>query len=156
RRRSRRHDGTGSVEPRPVTTRNDGSSARRMPGHGRHRAGSRTSARAAAGRMLGPTRALAAAATAVVLDVTGGGWCEWTNDAGDVSTAHALGEAGASDGGKRNILIMGLDSRLDKNGDPLPQEVYDRLHAGDEGGGGYDANTLLLLHIPESGDAARI
>lgn len=106
--------------------------------------------------MLGPTRALAAAATAVVLVVTGGAWWQWNNVTGDVSTSHALEDADASDGRERNILIMGLDSRLDKNGDPLPQEVYDRLHAGDEEVGGYNANTLLLLHIPESGESASI
>ena len=43
---------------------------------------------------------------------------------------------------------MGLDSRLDEHGRPLPQEMYDALHAGDETAGGYNANVLIVVHIP--------
>jgi LCP family protein required for cell wall assembly len=43
---------------------------------------------------------------------------------------------------------MGLDSRLDQHGKPLPQEMYDALHAGDETAGGYNANVLIVVHIP--------
>ncbi|MBC9954279.1 LCP family protein [Leucobacter sp. cx-42] len=53
------------------------------------------------------------------------------------------------DSGEQNILIMGMDSRLDQNGDPLPAEVYDAIRAGDESDGGYNANVLMLLHVPE-------
>jgi LCP family protein required for cell wall assembly len=42
---------------------------------------------------------------------------------------------------------MGLDSRLDQNGRPLPQDVYEALHAGDESSGGYNANVLIAVHI---------
>ena len=42
---------------------------------------------------------------------------------------------------------MGLDSRLDQNGRPLPQEMYEALHAGDETSGGYNANVLIVVHI---------
>ena len=31
-----------------------------------------------------------------------------------------------------NILVMGLDSRLDENGNPLPAQIYNALHAGDQ------------------------
>lgn len=53
------------------------------------------------------------------------------------------------DSGEQNILIMGLDSRVDQNGKALPDEVYHALHAGDASVGGYNANVLILLHIPE-------
>jgi LCP family protein required for cell wall assembly len=43
---------------------------------------------------------------------------------------------------------MGLDSRLDQHGQPLPQDIYDAFHAGDESVGGYNANVLIVLHIP--------
>ena len=59
------------------------------------------------------------------------------------------------DGGQ-NILIMGLDSRLDQHGNPLPQDVYAALHAGDETVGGYNANVLILIHVPDSGPAVAI
>ncbi|GAB3384856.1 hypothetical protein GCM10027568_01240 [Humibacter soli] len=50
-----------------------------------------------------------------------------------------------------NILVMGLDSRLDENGNPLPADVYNALHAGTADDGGYNANVLMLLHIPAGG-----
>ncbi|GAA4146777.1 LCP family protein [Leifsonia shinshuensis] len=53
-----------------------------------------------------------------------------------------------------NILVMGLDSRLDENGNPLPADVYNALHAGGQGDGGYNANVLMLIHIPAGGKKA--
>jgi LCP family protein required for cell wall assembly len=53
-----------------------------------------------------------------------------------------------------NILIMGLDSRLDENGNPLPKQIYDALHAGDQSNGGLNANVLMLLHVPGDGSKA--
>ncbi|WP_285725194.1 LCP family protein [Psychromicrobium xiongbiense] len=53
-----------------------------------------------------------------------------------------------------NILIMGLDSRLDEQGKPLPPELYDALHAGDDSSGGYNSNVLMLMHIPADGSRA--
>jgi LCP family protein required for cell wall assembly len=50
-----------------------------------------------------------------------------------------------------NILIMGLDSRLDQNGDPLPAPVLAQLHAGDSRDGGYNTNVLMVLHMPAGG-----
>jgi LCP family protein required for cell wall assembly len=50
-----------------------------------------------------------------------------------------------------NILIMGLDSRLDENGRALPQDIQNALHAGDDSGGFYNANVLMLVHIPADG-----
>jgi anionic cell wall polymer biosynthesis LytR-Cps2A-Psr (LCP) family protein len=42
---------------------------------------------------------------------------------------------------------MRLDGRLDQNGRPLPQEMYEALHAGDKTSGGYNANLLIVVHI---------
>jgi LCP family protein required for cell wall assembly len=53
-----------------------------------------------------------------------------------------------------NILIMGLDSRLDENGNPLPAQIYNALHAGDQSNGGLNANVLMLLHVPGNGSKA--
>lgn len=50
-----------------------------------------------------------------------------------------------------NILIMGLDSRVDENGQPLPQDIQNALHAGDDSVGFYNANVLMLVHIPADG-----
>jgi len=53
--------------------------------------------------------------------------------------------------GDTNILIMGLDSRLDENGHVLPPAIYSALHAGDSGSGGENANVLMFLHVPGDG-----
>ena len=46
-----------------------------------------------------------------------------------------------------NILLIGLDSRKDQHGNDLPKEVLDELHAGDSDAGGYNTNTLILVHV---------
>src|ERR1043165_6908020 len=53
-----------------------------------------------------------------------------------------------------NILVMGLTTRLDLNGEPLPDAGLAQLQAGESDGGGYNANTLMLLHIPNDGSQA--
>lgn len=74
-----------------------------------------------------------------------------------LTTSSALGgsitgDIGAGDlNGPENILIMGLDSRRDQNGNPLPQAVLDQLHAGDSDNGGYNTNVLMLVHLPSDG-----
>ncbi|WP_432279190.1 LCP family protein [Nocardia brasiliensis] len=50
--------------------------------------------------------------------------------------------------GDMNVLLIGLDTRKDQDGNDLPKEILDRLHAGDGEEGGYNANTLILVHIP--------
>lgn len=56
--------------------------------------------------------------------------------------------------GESNILVMGLDSRVDQNGDPFPQAIYDKIHAEDASVGGYNTNVLMLIHIPADGGKA--
>jgi LCP family protein required for cell wall assembly len=83
-----------------------------------------------------------------VLAITAIGWSGYRNLSGGITTSQALVGGPASTGGDQNILIMGLDSRLDQHGQPLPQDMYDALHAGDETVGGYNANVLIVLHVP--------
>jgi LCP family protein required for cell wall assembly len=52
-----------------------------------------------------------------------------------------------SNGNGMNILLIGLDSRKDQNGDDLPWSLLKHLHAGDSDDGGYNTNTLILVHI---------
>jgi LCP family protein required for cell wall assembly len=93
-------------------------------------------------------RVLAGLAAVGVLAVTAAGWAGYRNLSGGITTSQALAGGPASVGGAQNILIMGLDSRLDQHGQPLPQDIYDALHAGDETVGGYNANVLIVLHVP--------
>ncbi|WP_247596077.1 MULTISPECIES: LCP family protein [unclassified Rhodococcus (in: high G+C Gram-positive bacteria)] len=76
-----------------------------------------------------------------------------------LNTSDALSALGAdasgSSRGDSNILLIGLDSRKAMDGSDLPaQFVTDQLHAGDSDVGGYNTNTLILLHVPGNGDRA--
>src|SRR5215469_5494612 len=62
--------------------------------------------------------------------------------------------------GPQNILLMGLESRRDWNGNILPQAILNQLHAGSrrgiayEGVGGNATNTLILIHLFGGGKRA--
>ncbi|GAB79471.1 LCP family protein, partial [Austwickia chelonae] len=55
-----------------------------------------------------------------------------------------------------NILIMGLDSRLNLKGQPLSKDIYDAMHTGNSTIGGMNTNVLMLMHIPADGRPASI
>ncbi|MGW6424124.1 LCP family protein [Nocardia sp. NPDC055053] len=97
----------------------------------------------------GVVKGVAAGLSAVVVAVTAYGWSTaGTFDAGFLRSQAIEDDAPHSLGGDLNILLIGLDTRRDQNGDELPREVLDQLHAGDGDEGGYNANTLILVHIP--------
>jgi LCP family protein required for cell wall assembly len=61
--------------------------------------------------------------------------------------------------GAMNILVMGLESRTDYDGNILPAPLLKALHAGsvqgvEDGVGGQDTNTLILIHIFAGGQKA--
>ena len=61
--------------------------------------------------------------------------------------------------GAMNILLMGLESRTDYDGNILPADLLAALHAGsvqgvEDGVGGQDTNTLILIHIFAGGQKA--
>jgi len=98
------------------------------------------------------TKALAALVSAVVLVVSGIGWIAYRAASAGITTSDALAGEPASTGSDQNILIMGLDSRRDQHGRPLPPDLYDALHAGSEDSGDGDSDALIVLHLP-AGDA---
>jgi LCP family protein required for cell wall assembly len=79
---------------------------------------------------------------------------------GDVSSigrSHAIASGPST--GAQNILLMGLESRRDWDGNILPASILAQLHAGNaqaiaRGVGGNDTNTLILIHIPAGGRKA--
>ncbi|WP_372494072.1 MULTISPECIES: LCP family protein [Nocardia] len=94
---------------------------------------------------------LAAAATAVVV-VSGTGFAYYTEKAVNegFTRSNVISEADAAAlDGDMNILLIGLDTRKDQNGNDLPKDILDQLHAGDGSEGGYNANSLILVHIPK-------
>ncbi|NNC13039.1 LCP family protein [Planctomonas sp. JC2975] len=96
-------------------------------------------------------RIIAGIAAAVVLVVVGAGIIVFTQYQQLSSGIHRTSLGPAQNTAETNILVMGLDSRLDENGNPLPADVYNALHAGTSDDGGYNSNVLMLLHIPAGG-----
>ena len=93
-------------------------------------------------------RVALALVTAVAVATTGLGWWTVRGALHGITVSDALGaDAPKSTGGAMNILLIGLDSRKDQQGNDLPQALLDKLHAGDSDNGGYNTNTLILAHI---------
>lgn len=99
--------------------------------------------------------------SALVLVVTGYGWRAYHSLSAGLTKSNALSNLASrpslpiGSGPDTNILIMGLDSRRDQNGNPLPADVLAQLHAGDSDNGGYNTNVLMLLHVPGNGGRAQ-
>src|ERR1700722_5684389 len=78
-------------------------------------------------------------------------------DVGSIGASHAI--ASGPSAGAQNILLMGLESRRDWNGNILPASILAKLHAGNaqavaNGTGGNATNTLILIHIFAGGKKA--
>ena len=114
-------------------------------------------------RTRGPVfigRVLLCAASAAVILASGLTWAAYHDLTAGLTTSSALsslkpGEKGYVRprlDGSVNLLLIGLDSRKDMDGNDLPtQFVEDELHAGSSGIGGYNTNVLIFLHIPADG-----
>ena len=100
--------------------------------------------------------ALSCVAAAMVLAVSGFSYFV-VSDVSSIGGSHAI-VSGPSIGAQ-NILLMGLESRTDWEGNILPADILQALHAGSAEGvangvGGNDTNTLILIHIPAGGKKA--
>jgi LCP family protein required for cell wall assembly len=79
---------------------------------------------------------------------TGSAWWTAHGMLGGITVSQALGtDDPKSSGGAMNILLIGLDSRKDQDGNDLPWALLKHLHAGDSDDGGYNTNTLILVHV---------
>ena len=100
--------------------------------------------------------ALSCVAAALVLAISGFSYFV-VKEVGSIGGSHAI-VSGPSIGAQ-NILLMGLESRTDWQGNILPDDVLKALHACNRqeieaGCGGNDTNTLILIHIPAGGKKA--
>src|SRR5580700_2761412 len=99
---------------------------------------------------------LSCVAASLVLAISGFSYFV-VKDVSAIGGSHAI-VSGPSIGAQ-NILLMGLESRTDWNGNILPDDVLKALHACNAqeiaaGCGGNDTNTLILIHIPAGGKKA--
>ena len=82
----------------------------------------------------------------------------YADDVSSIGSSHAI--VSGPSVGEQNILVMGLESRTDYDGNVLPANLLAAMHAGsvegveDEGVGGQDTNTLILIHIFAGGKKA--
>jgi LCP family protein required for cell wall assembly len=90
-------------------------------------------------------------ASVLVMALTGTAWGLYRDITAGITTTDVI--AGGGDGGAQNILLVGVDSRTDAHGNPLPPEVQRMLNSGPDTGV-LNADTIILLHVPEGGGAA--
>jgi len=125
------------------------SSNPRAPQHRRRVRRSHSRVWVALGRMV------AVVASFAVVASTGVAWATLRDLTQGITTSNALTGAptgtSRSKDGSVNILLVGLDSRKDQTGNDLPPAILDQLHAGDGSEGGYNTNTLIVMHIPNDG-----
>jgi LCP family protein required for cell wall assembly len=91
-------------------------------------------------------------AAVLVLTLTGTAWGLYRDVTAGITTTDVI--AGGGDGGPLDILLVGVDSRTDAQGNPLPQEVLQQLHTGGDNPRVLNSDTIVLLHVPEDGGAA--
>ncbi|MBX9639188.1 MAG: LytR family transcriptional regulator, partial [Mycobacteriaceae bacterium] len=98
------------------------------------------------------SRAFMTLVSAVTLGMTGAGYYVAHGALGGITISQALtAEDPRSSGNTMNILLIGLDSRKDQEGNDLPWSILKHLHAGDSDQGGYNTNTLILVHVGADG-----
>ena len=84
----------------------------------------------------------------VVVLATGSGWWMAHGMLGGITVSQALSSQDPkSTGNAMNLLLIGLDSRKDQDGNDLSWNLLKHLHAGDSDDGGYNTNTLILAHV---------
>ena len=105
-------------------------------------------------------RILASLLGFVVVAATGFVWFENKQLTDGVRTSDSINQIGKGGdgyvaphlGNDVNLLLIGLDSRKDMDGNNLPtQFVEEELHAGSSSIGYYNTNVLILMHIPANG-----
>jgi len=96
----------------------------------------------------GLTRSFMALVSVAAILMTGAGYYVAHGALGGITVSDALSpDDPRSSGDNMNILLIGLDSRKDQDGNDLPWSILKQLHAGDSDDGGYNTNTLILVHV---------
>ena len=107
-------------------------------------------------------RAVVALASVAVIGLSGFGWSllnqAQTHLTTDNVIEHHTPPATAAtvphqDGQDTNFLLVGIDSRTDVHGNPLPPDVLASLHAGPDDGF-LNTDTLIVVHVPGNGGKA--
>ncbi|HEY2059905.1 MAG TPA: LCP family protein [Amycolatopsis sp.] len=92
----------------------------------------------------------------LVMGLTGYAWASFQGLVNGLNYADVIDPKSGGDqpaDGARDILLVGLDSRTDAQGNPLSQELLDQLRAG-ESDGELNTDSLIFVHIPNDGSKA--
>lgn len=111
-------------------------------------------------------RTIIALASVAALLLTWYAWANWTNLNDNIARTDVLGNgtpgavAPQAEGSSVapldsavNILVVGMDSRTDPQGNPLPANELAMLSAGPDTGE-LNTDTMILIHIPAGGQRA--
>ncbi len=93
--------------------------------------------------------------SALVLSLTGYAWAVMHGMLSGMTTADVIGpDAGELPAdGYRDILLVGMDSRTDAQGNPLPEDMLAKLNAG-VADGVLNTDTLIFVRVPNDGSEA--
>ncbi|HEY0641578.1 MAG TPA: LCP family protein [Pseudonocardiaceae bacterium] len=94
---------------------------------------------------------IVACVSVLVLLVTGYAWATFQQLTSNLTTTPVISGLSAADGAT-DVLLVGSDSRVDAQGNPLSPEVLRELRAG--GNEGDLTDTLILVRIPNDGSKA--
>jgi LCP family protein required for cell wall assembly len=108
-------------------------------------------------------RTVVALASVAVIGLSGYGWSLLSQAQAHLTTDNVIehhtppGAAPATiqhqDGQDTNFLLVGIDSRTDVHGNPLPPDVLASLHAGPDDHF-LNTDTLIVVHVPGDGGKA--
>lgn len=96
-------------------------------------------------------RTCLAVLSVLVVGATGAAWSLYHDVTSGMTTTNVI--TGGSSGGDQNILLVGVDSRTDAQGNPLPKQVLEQLRSGAESGV-LNSDTIILVHVPSDGGSA--
>jgi LCP family protein required for cell wall assembly len=97
-------------------------------------------------------RTLVALVSILVLTATGYAYATFQQADGGLRRSNVI-DPNAYAGGAQNILLVGMDSRTDVNGNDLPANQLALLNAG-QNSGEVNTDTLIIVHIPANGGQA--
>src|ERR1700709_1001684 len=97
-------------------------------------------------------RTIAVIVAAMVVIGTGVAWSKIRSFESGINHISSAALGGGGEDGAIDILLVGLDSRTDAHGNPLPQEGLATLRAGDDESTNTD--TIILIRIPNNGQSA--
>lgn len=84
----------------------------------------------------------------------GYGWAVLNKADGGLSRAAVIDPGAQGSAGPQNILLVGIDTRVDAQGNPIPPAVLSQLHAGSATDGADATDTMIVVHLPAGGGKA--